>query len=31
MGTDWESIARKIEEKETEVVRRNTGKIPYTA
>ena len=31
MGTDWESIARKIEKKETEVVRRNTGKIPYTA
>ena len=31
MGTDWESIACKIMEKERRVVRRNTGKIPYTA
>ncbi len=31
MGTDWESIAKKIEEKEKAVVLRSSGKIPYTA
>ena len=31
MEKDWESIAKKIEEKEKAVVLRNRGKIPYTA
>lgn len=31
MGNNWEEIAKKIIAKETKVVERNRGKIPYTA